>query len=60
MVKLAIIATTYGIPVPNLLDKLRDKLGINCTKCASAIMVLRKLNDLGPTQAEHMMRDILK
>ena len=60
MIKLAIIAATYGIPVAYLLDKLRDRLGVNCSKCSAAIAVLRKLNDLGPAQTEKLMKEILK
>lgn len=60
MIKLAIIASSYGIPVADLLDRLRHRLGVRCLKCFAATEILRKLNDLGPKQTELLMREILK
>jgi hypothetical protein len=59
MLKLAIIASSYGVPVATLLDKLRDVLKISCPKCQAATGILKKLNDLGPKQTELLIRQAL-
>jgi hypothetical protein len=59
MIKLAIIASSYGIPVATLLDKLRDVLKMTCLECQAATGILKKLNDLGPKQTELLIKQVL-
>lgn len=59
MVKLAIIASSYGIPVADLLEGLRNKLNIRCVACKAATEVLRKLNNLGPKMTEKLIKEII-
>lgn len=59
MIKLAIIATNWGIPLPDLLDAARKLLNKNCTKCNTVSQILRRIHELGPNQAERLIRELL-
>ena len=59
MIKLAIIATNWNIPLPALLDASRKLFNINCTKCDKATQILRKIHEIGPNRAKKLILEIL-
>ena len=60
MIKLAIIATSWGIPLPDLLDASRKLFNKQCDKCNKSTQILRKIHELGPNRAEKLIREILQ
>ena len=59
MVKLAIIATNWGVPLPELLTACMKLLGKKCAKCNMVNSILRKLHELGPNRAEKLIKEAL-
>jgi len=59
MVKLAIISTNWGIPLPDLLDTVRLLINKQCTSCNQATQILHKIHELGPNRAEKLIKEIL-
>ena len=59
MIKLSIISTNWGIPLPDLLDGFRKIINKNCSACAEATGILRKIHELGPNRAERLIREVL-
>ena len=59
MVKLAIISTNWGIPLPDLLDATRLLINKQCTSCSQITQILRKIHELGPNRAEKLIKEII-
>lgn len=58
--KLAVIATKIGIPLPGLLTRLRQVLGIRCEYCYEMVAVLRFINSRPTEQIEGFIAKLLE
>lgn len=58
--KLAVLATKFGIPVPQFLDAARWLLKKNCPFCQLGTQVLKRIDELGEERATEAIAQILE